>query len=315
MLLGQKSALSSEQITRFQQSGTMHLFAISGLHIGVIATVIAQTLGLIRIPRRLRPVLGLSILYLYVDITGGSPSAIRAFLMTSFFWLSYGFSRQRNPFSALINSALFVLIIDPTQLWSLGFQLSYSVVLSILLFGIPFYNSLQQATEPFRWLPSEDWNWRHQLSKRVHTTLCISFSISLAAWLASAPLCAGHFGYISPASILLNVALIGLASLVICSGVLSLATSLCGIEGLASFINHAAWLGIAIMDYTVSAFTALPTLVFHCPNFPLSYSYAALIGLFASLACYRRMQHPARYALPSIVVAFCLYLGWLSGQA
>ena len=85
MLLGRKIELSKAQIERYRMTGTMHFFAISGLHIGVIATVIAQFLLLIRVPRAVAPWIGLPLLYLYVEITGGTPSAIRAFLMAAFF--------------------------------------------------------------------------------------------------------------------------------------------------------------------------------------------------------------------------------------
>ncbi|MGB0743872.1 MAG: ComEC/Rec2 family competence protein, partial [Opitutales bacterium] len=81
MLLGQKTQLSQEQKERFRITGTMHLFAISGLHIGAIATVIWQMLLLCRLPPKMTPFLGLPLLYFYVEVTGGTPSAIRAFLM------------------------------------------------------------------------------------------------------------------------------------------------------------------------------------------------------------------------------------------
>ena len=106
MLLGRKAALNQAQSERFRMTGTMHFFAISGLHIGVIATVIAQGLALLRVPRRISPFIGLPLLYLYVEITGAPPSAVRAFLMALFFWASFAFQRQRSPFAALVGSCL-----------------------------------------------------------------------------------------------------------------------------------------------------------------------------------------------------------------
>ena len=166
MLLGRKIELSKAQIERYRMTGTMHFFAISGLHIGVIATVIAQFLLLIRVPRAVAPWIGLPLLYLYVEITGGTPSAIRAFLMAAFFWSSFACQRQRSPFSALMCSAILVLIIDPNQLWSLGFQLSYAVVLSILLFGLPLHQVLTGRCQPYQWLPE------HRL-ERSAARLCL----------------------------------------------------------------------------------------------------------------------------------------------
>ena len=207
MLLGQKAGLSKAQAERYRTTGTMHFFAISGLHIGVIATAIAQFLGLIRVPSRLAAAIGLLLLYLYVEITGAPPSAVRAFLMTAFFWASFAFRRQRNPFAALVGSAIFVLIIEPTQLWSIGFQLSYSVVLSILLFGLPLQQQLNMYIQPFRWLPKASWSKVHHCITWANQQLILLFAISFSAWLASTPLSAGLFGFIAPGAILLNMLL------------------------------------------------------------------------------------------------------------
>lgn len=311
MLLGHKRALTSEQKLRFISSGTMHFFAISGLHIGVIATALAQTLGLIRIPRNLRPIIGLPLLFLYVDITGASPSAVRAFLMACFFWLSLTCRRQPGPLAALANSAIFVLIIDPLQLWSIGFQLSYAVVYSILLFGLPLDQWLAEHTRLFRWLPYSSWTWRHRTLQDIQRAFSLSLSISIAAWLASAPLSIAHFGYLSPASILLNLLLVSLASLVICSGVLALGLGLLSLTALAAWINHAAWLGISLMDTLVRAFTELPFITRHQDNFPHSLCYSALLALLISIWSIQHLRHPIRLTLPPAILLSILSLGFL----
>lgn len=283
MLLGHKAELSPEQRERYQMTGTMHLFAISGLHIGVIATVIAQFLNLIRIPRRLNPWIGLPFLYLYVEITGASPSAVRAFLMAAFFWASFALQRQRNPVAALVGSALFVLLIQPTQLWSIGFQLSYTVVLSILIFGLPLQVVLREQWQPFRWLPKDSWRWwQHSCAWGIHTLVLLA-SISLAAWLASAPLSASLFGYFAPGAVLLNMLLVNLAALVICTGVISFACAFVLPSLVSTFINHAAWLVLSVMDAMIVKFTQLPGAILESPTFPIQYSYALLACYFAIL--------------------------------
>ena len=113
MLLGRKAELDHAHRERYRMSGTMHLFAISGLHIGVIATVLAQAMKLVRVPGWLGPCIGLPLLYAYVEITGATPSAVRAFLMTACFWASFACQRQRSPLAALIASACLVLLIAP----------------------------------------------------------------------------------------------------------------------------------------------------------------------------------------------------------
>lgn len=286
MLLGRKAELSGLQSERFRSTGTMHFFAISGLHIGVIATVIAQALKLVRVPNCLSPVIGLPMVYCYVEITGASPSAVRAFLMAAFFWASFAVQRQRSPFAALIGSAFVVLVVDPQQLWSVGFQLSYSVVLSILLFGLPLNAYLCGRIQPFRWLPPDSWTWQHRLTDETIKLLSLLFAISCSAWLASAPLSAAYFGVIAPGAILLNMLLVNLASLVICGGVIALGCGLIHLPDLTSLLNHSAWICISLMDLLVILFTKIPGAIIQCPAFRPSIAYGILFIYFATLCGY-----------------------------
>ena len=141
MLLGQQQELSEEQHQIFMQSGTMHLFSISGLHIATIAGAIFGVLVLIRLPRPAQLVIGGLVLWLYVDITGGTPSAVRAWIMVMFLYASRTLRVPGSPIAALIASAVCVLVFQPMQLFSASFQLSYGIVAALLLMGIPAENT------------------------------------------------------------------------------------------------------------------------------------------------------------------------------
>lgn len=307
MLLGRKAELSKDQSERYRMTGTMHFFAISGLHIGVIATVIAQFLLLLRVPRSISPFIGLPLLYLYVEITGASPSAVRAFLMTAFFWASFAFQRQRSPYSALIGSAVFVLIIDPNQLWSLGFQLSYSVVLSILLFGLPLHEMLTKRCHPYRWLPEDSWTRRQRAFGWSLDKVFLLFAISFSAWLASTPLSAGLFEFIAPGAILLNMLLVNLAALVISGGVIALACASVWLPALAGFINHSAWTVISVMDRFIIWSTQVPGSILPSEGFPPALGYGALAAYFTTLLWLHHLREPlnSRYLLIPPLVILC----------
>ena len=307
MLLGRKIELSKAQIERYRMTGTMHFFAISGLHIGVIATVIAQFLLLIRVPRAVAPWIGLPLLYLYVEITGGTPSAIRAFLMAAFFWSSFACQRQRSPFSALMCSAILVLIIDPNQLWSLGFQLSYTVVLSILLFGLPLHQVLTHRCQPYQWLPEHDWNARQRACAWSLDKFLLLFAISFSAWLASTPLSAGLFEFVAPGAILLNMLLVYLVAIVISGGVISLACTSALLSGLAGFVNHSAWTVIYLMDQMIICCTQLPGAILPSEGFSNALSYSALCLYFATLLWLHRsaarLQGHAMWLPPLVIIS------------
>ena len=307
MLLGRKIELSKAQIERYRRTGTMHFFAISGLHIGVIASVIAQFLLLIRVPRTVAPWIGLPLLYLYVEITGGSPSAIRAFLMAAFFWSSFACQRQRSTFSALMCSAILVLIIDPNQLWSLGFQLSYTVVLSILLFGLPLHQVLTRRCQLYQWLPEQDWNaWQRACAWSLDKLLLL-FAISFSAWLASTPLSAGLFEIVAPGAILLNMLLVYLVAIVISGGVISLACANALFTGLAGFINHSAWMVIYLMDQMIICCAKLPGAILPSEGFSSALSYSALCVYFATLLWLHRsaarLQGHAMWLPPLVIIS------------
>lgn len=312
MLLGQKAELSDSQKDRFRMTGTMHFFAISGLHIGVIATVIAQFLILVRLPRRFSPFIGLPLLYLYVEITGASPSAVRAFLMAAFFWASFAFTRQRSPLAALSASAVFVLIFKPDQLWSIGFQLSYTVVLSILLFGLPLYDKLSTRFAPFTYLPKGSWSPTQHLYAWVQDKLFLLFAISFSAWLASAPLSAGFFGYISPGAVFLNMVLVNLAALAISTGVIALTFALIGLEVVTTFLNHGAWLTIHGMDSAVIGSLKVPGMIISCDHFPAWVSYMTLAVYFILLLLINQMRpymSGLLWLLPPAIVSAALLFG------
>ncbi len=315
MLLGQKTELSAEQKDRFRMTGTMHFFAISGLHIGVIATVIAQFLILVRVPRRWSPFIGLPLLYLYVEITGASPSAVRAFLMAAFFWASFAFTRQRSPFAALCGSAVFVLFFKPEQLWSIGFQLSYTVVLSILLFGLPLYESASRRLSPFAYLPKSSWAPSQHAYAWVQDKVLLLFAISFSAWLESAPLSAGFFGYISPGAVFLNMILVNLAALAISTGVIALSLALAGLDVATGFLNHGAWLTIHTMDSAVIASLEIPGMIFECPDYPEWVAYGALLayfGLLLALNSARPRISMRFWLLPPVMIVGCLLFGILA---
>lgn len=310
MLLGKKSELSPEQKNRFKMTGTMHLFAISGLHIGVIATVIWQMLLLCRVPPKITPYFGLPLLYFYVEVTGAAPSAVRAFLMVAFFWASLAVQRQRAPLPALAASAVLVLLIQPMQLWQMGFQLSYLVVLSIILYGLPLREKLSPLLQPSQFLPEADWSAYQRGKFWLIDKFLLLFIISFSAWLASAPLSAGFFGFIAPYAILVNILLVNLAALVISSGAITLTLASMGMEGVASFINHAAWLGISLMDEIVRFNVALPWATIDCPQFPKLLSYLGILAYGTTILNSSFRNRPLiRFLLPPLIVFATLLLG------
>lgn len=140
LLLGDRSGLEQEQRDAFARSGTMHVLAVSGLHVGLIFAVLAVLLGWWgnrRGPMWLRGLVILAGLWAYAGLTGGSPSVVRAATMFSLFTLAGMVGRQSDSLNSLAAAAFILLVADPRMLGQLSFQFSFLAVLGILLFHDP----------------------------------------------------------------------------------------------------------------------------------------------------------------------------------
>lgn len=279
MLLGQQQELSDEQKDVFRESGTMHLFSISGLHIAVIAGVIHGLLLLARLPALVRVVVGGVLLWSYVDITGGTPSAVRAFLMVMFLHASHVLRVPGNPFSALVASAVCVLLIQPLQLFSASFQLSYGIVAALLLLGLPLGERWIENGALFTWLPKVSWSRHHHVIDWAWRGLLGVVAIGLSTTAVGTISGVLIFGLFTPISLPANLVLIPAGSLTIISGFLSLLCGLVGLGWLATLLNHASVLLLMGIEKGVRWFISLPGAFREAQFASVWLGYAAFAGL------------------------------------
>jgi len=142
ILLGNDDLMDSELRSNYVYAGAMHILCVSGLHVGIIFLVFNFLLGFLERSKRLRVVkvlLLLLIVWVYASVTGLSPSVQRAGLMVSIFIIGQLIRRRRDNLNTLAVSAVILLLIDPTLLFHIGFQLSYAAVAGILILHPPFY--------------------------------------------------------------------------------------------------------------------------------------------------------------------------------
>ena len=135
LLLGERQALSPDIYQNFQATGTVHILAISGLHIGILLLFLNF---LFKPVKRYSTVLFLittiGILWFYALLTGFSPSVLRAVIMFSFLQIGMQSKRQTNVYNSLFLAALVMLLINPEYLYQVGFQMSFAAVLAIVSF-------------------------------------------------------------------------------------------------------------------------------------------------------------------------------------
>lgn len=142
LCLGYKHDITPELRRLFIETGTIHLLAVSGLHVGIIYLLILFVFKRLRLYGPKSSLLALPLLWSYAMLTGLSPSVVRATLLLSFIDVGKALSRTYNPINILAASACLTLIAQPSALYSLSFLLSYSAYCGILvlypyLFGLP----------------------------------------------------------------------------------------------------------------------------------------------------------------------------------
>lgn len=231
ILLGGRENLDRKAREVFVAAGAIHVFAISGMHVMMVAGVIDFLLALFLVPLRWRGLCVLPFLWGYVAIIGFPPSAIRAATMASFYFLAPLFYRKSDAVMAWAWTFLIVHIASPRMIANVGCQLSFAVTLALIAAG--------------RMARNEKSGW-------LKTLL-----FALAAWVASAPICAYAFGRVTLGGILANVLLAVVAGYSVVAGVVGVVASFVS-ETLAAHINNFAALVTGGMATIAEAVARLP---------------------------------------------------------
>lgn len=151
---GDKSYLDRESKDAFISSGTMHLMAVSGLHAGFLFTFVSFVLSFLGnrlLPKILRSIVIISILWIYCAIAGFSASSLRAVIMISMLTIYRLIGRSPLSLNSLSASALIITLFSPESLYEPGFQLSYVAFLSILFINPKIDNLVRSDNKVVRW--------------------------------------------------------------------------------------------------------------------------------------------------------------------
>jgi competence protein ComEC len=202
MVLGQKRNIPWLVNDSMVKSGTVHILVVSGFNVGIVALMINLLLKILRFGRKARIVLTAICLLVYCLITGATNPVMRATIMGLVFLAAYLLKSQPDIYNSLVSAALFILVINPRQLFDIGFQLSFASVLSI----VSFYPKLKAL---------------------VHLELCrikiLKFMaegclVSFSAWLGTLVIIVLNFRIIAPITVLANILIVPLATLITLCG-------------------------------------------------------------------------------------------------
>ena len=230
ILLGERGRMSFRTKRLFVESGTMHVFAISGLHVMAIADVLTFALMCLMVPRRFAGLLSAPLLWGYVHLIGFSPSAVRAALMATFSLTAPLAWRRSDGLRSWSLTFLIVHLSNPLMITNVGNVLSFAVMLAIVIVG-----------EAVRNLPK----WQRTLL------------VTMAAWAVGVPIAARVFGHVTPGGMLANLILIGTVKLTVLAGAIGVASSFVSNE-LAAHVNNLCALGIRAMVLVAEGVSRVP---------------------------------------------------------
>ena len=260
--LGDRTGLLPSTQERFRNAGIYHLLAISGLHVGMLAAFMFALLSLLHLGRPVKIMIVILFLWLYAAFIGPIPSLFRAVLMTTALLGSFLVQRRSYALNSLGLAGLLWLALSPTSLFQPGFQLSFSATFGILLL-LPAFRQLAGIGRTVR-------------SPRAAIT--VTFLVSLAGFLATAPVLATHFNTLNPVGLganLLAGAAMTAAMWLFLAGVVSQIV----IPLLTPLLMAMASLAMSLLDRLASLAASVPggSVTVGAPDAPVVWVYASVL--------------------------------------
>jgi len=257
IVLGVTSDIPDALQDEFRQTGTFHLFSVSGLHVGMIALILWQAFRMAGMGRGVATCVIIPALFFYALLTGWKPSSVRAATMTAIFLIGMASGRQSIALNSLCAAAFVILLQSTNELFNPGFQLSFTVVAAILLVAGPLQERIRMCLEPDPFIPVSLWTkWQKKRHEAAGQTAGL-LAVSLAAWIGSLPLTVCYFHMVSLSALAANLLVVPLSFLIMATAVLSLASGL-AISALAEVFNNANLVFTKILLLIIQAAASLP---------------------------------------------------------
>lgn len=284
ILLGDRSQVTKWVRALFVETGTAHVLAISGLHMGIFAGICFLLLQMTFLPRRIQIIVVLCLVWAYVILTGSRISVVRSAIMISVFIGAFLVEREQDSLNTLFLAAFITLVINPKFLFDAGFQLSYLCVFSIIMIN-PLINRI---FVPFK---SKKQLGKMNVSQGIGDYIWDSLSISLSVWIGILGISVYYFQIFSPISIIANIFVVPLLSLIIAVGHGVMWSGLfCPI--VAYYLSWSLKVLINLMVSVVYLFHSIPLAFTKLPQISKQMVSIYYVILFISIAfVYRKMRN------------------------
>ncbi len=281
ILLGHRADIDIELYNAFAYTGILHILSVSGLHVGIIYGMLVFFLSFIKDRNKKIKIAKFLFIFcfiwLFAFVTGFSAACVRAAFLFSL--LNYGKLSKENVsnLNLLAGAAMLQLLIDPNNLFDLGFQLSYLAMLGLFIFAKPIYTSYYHPNKLI------DWTWK-------------LWSASIAAQLFTVPLSIYYFGNFPTYFLFANIFAIPLSAIILW---------LCVLLVMFSFIPFLSTILGSINSLVISLFIQLTYFFSNLPLgklFNLYLSKWQLLILFIAILylVFFVIQRKAKYILVTL---------------
>ncbi|MES2779418.1 MAG: ComEC/Rec2 family competence protein [Bacteroidota bacterium] len=288
LLYGYDDDIDAETVQAYSNTGTLHVLAVSGMHVGIIFMI----MGLVLKPmdknkqlKLMKNIVILAVLWLYSLLCGLSPSILRATVMFSFIIFSSILNIRSNVYNTLAASAFVLLCVDSNMLANVGFQLSYLAVLGIVFFQSFIYNWYI----PSNWFADEIWKIT---------------SVSLAAQITTFPIGLLYFHQFPNCFLFSNLIIIPLTTLILYMAMVLLVIA--KFSWLSWLLGQALFYTIAFTNSIVKVVEAIPYAYVNGIHISILQSIL-LYGMLGSVTAYFLLRRII-YLQSFLLTAICFFV-------
>jgi competence protein ComEC len=292
LLAGYKDDLDKDLVEQYASTGVVHIIAISGMHLAIIyagLVLLLKPIGKRKYGKLFTAIVIIFALWFFSFLTGAAPSITRSALMFTVIVIGNNINRKIEGYNSLSLAAFMLLIINPFNLWNVGFQLSFAALLSIFTFGKAISN----------W-----WSFNNWMLQKTWQLL----AVTLAAQVLTLPIVIYDFHQFPVYFLLANLLAIPLSTIILYGLLLLLAVSF--IAPVAKLVGWVLHYGIWVMNALIGWIAGLPGVTFDQIQFSIWHTLVLII-IIIGFSWWLFHKHAAGLgtALSGIAV-LCILLWW-----
>lgn len=215
LLIGARGSMPRERVQTFRVTGALHVLVVSGLHAGILVSMVFVALGLGLLSRRRALLLAMLLIAFYTLLTGAHPPVVRAAVLAELACLALLLGVNPFAINSLAAAAVVVLMLNPANLFRTGTQLSFLCAAILLWFSSVRWRA---APTPLARLLHSVRPWHSRLLLRLGKSAGVIAGATLAVWLVSTPLLLLSYNLATPVAVLISPLLFPLMVVTLLSG-------------------------------------------------------------------------------------------------